>query len=360
VSREGWTWRRALDGRLLEKGSDGPSTGRLRRVIDAVEGAPLLESARRDASAILEALGEGAPLPAALQDEARLRLGRIVGMDAPALARDAARFATTYRCVGILPPDQYLALVLEATEGCAWNACTFCDFYRGVRFWAKTPSEFEAHVAAVTAFFGDALPLRRSIFLGSANALSVSHERVLAWLASAARAFPEQVAGGGVGAFTDAWGGARKSAGSYREYAALGLRRVYVGVESGDAELLRFLQKPGRAEDAVALVAALRDAGLDVAVIVMLGIGGERFFAPHVRASATLLRALELGRHDLLYFSEFVPKPGLAYRRRVATPDLEPLPALRCAEQRDAMLAGLDCGERGPRVATYDIREFVY
>jgi radical SAM superfamily enzyme YgiQ (UPF0313 family) len=360
VSREGWTWRRALDGRLLEKGSDGPGTPRLRRVIQAKDGAPLLEAARDDASAILAALDEGASLPTALQQQARRRLARIVAMDAEALASDAARFAATYRRVGILPPDQYLAVVLEATEGCAWNACTFCDFYQGVRFWAKTPSEFDEHLAAVAAFFGDALPLRRSVFLGAANALCASHERVLSWIAAAARAFPDQVAAGGVRAFTDTWSGAAKGADCYREYAALGLRRVYVGLESGDRELLRFLNKPSRPEDATALVAALHAAGLDVGVILLLGIGGERFFAAHVRASAALLRALALRQHDLLYFSEFAPSPGAGYERRVDGPDLLPLPAARCAEQRDAILDGLRLGPDGPRVATYDVREFVY
>ena len=35
-----------------------------------------------------------------------------------------------YSPVGILPPDQYLALVVQATRGCAFNTCTFCDLYR--------------------------------------------------------------------------------------------------------------------------------------------------------------------------------------------------------------------------------------
>jgi len=44
---------------------------------------------------------------------------------------------TTLGCtkpVGILPPDQYMAVVLQAAEGCAFNTCTFCDFYRDRSF----------------------------------------------------------------------------------------------------------------------------------------------------------------------------------------------------------------------------------
>ena len=47
--------------------------------------------------------------------------------------------------VGILPPDQYLALVLQATEGCSFNTCTFCDLYQHP-YRVKTADEFRAHV----------------------------------------------------------------------------------------------------------------------------------------------------------------------------------------------------------------------
>ena len=62
-------------------------------------------------------------------------------MDAAALRDDAARFLAASGPVGILPPDQYLALVVRVTEGCSWNACTFCSLYRDVPFRWKRPDE---------------------------------------------------------------------------------------------------------------------------------------------------------------------------------------------------------------------------
>ena len=98
-------------------------------------------------------------------------LASLTRWDWASLEADRARFQQIYTPVGILPPDQYLALVLQATHGCSHNACTFCTFYQDIPFRIKTPEQFRQHVAAVLDFFGPALAMRRSIFLADANAL---------------------------------------------------------------------------------------------------------------------------------------------------------------------------------------------
>jgi radical SAM superfamily enzyme YgiQ (UPF0313 family) len=163
--------------------------------------------------------------------------------------------------------------------------------------------------------------------------------------------------------FLDAWTGQRKTAAEWRDYAALGLRRVYVGLETGDPGLLAWLEKPGSPQDAVDLVGSLHDAGIGAGVIVLLGAGGERFAGTHVRRTAEALTAMGLGPDDFVYFSEYVDDPGLAYGRRAAgAPDLRPLEPEHCAGQRRAILSAFRPADpaRPPRSATYDIREFVY
>jgi hypothetical protein len=98
-------------------------------------------------------------------------------------------------------------------------------------------------------------------------------------------------------------------------------------------------------------------------MIVLLGAGGERFAEAHAAKTAQVLTAMRLGPEDLVYFSEYVDDPGLAYGRRAAgAPDLAPLPPARNGELRREILAAFRAADpaRPPRVATYDIREFVY
>jgi hypothetical protein len=353
--RESGTYRRGLDGGLLwkrEATADGP---RVRRRLPATEGEPVVEAARREAAAAASAL---APAGDRLQP-ARLRLASIVAMDSAALRDDAARFLAASGPVGILPPDQYLALVVRVTEGCSWNACTFCRLYRDVPFRWKRPDELAAHLAALCAYLGPSIALRRSVFLGDANALCLAHDCLLPLVEAVAGRFP----GASLFSFLDAWTGQRKTTAEWRAYAALGLRRVYVGLETGDPGLLAWLGKPGSPPDAVHLVGALHDAGIAAGVIVLLGAGGERFAEAHAARTAEVLTAMGLGPQDLVYFSELVDDPGLAHGRDSAgAPDLQPLTPERNAELRRAILAGFRPADpaRPPRSATYDIREFVY
>jgi radical SAM superfamily enzyme YgiQ (UPF0313 family) len=352
------TYRRGLDGRLLHKGRSPGGSARVRRRLSAEEGAAVVEAAREEAGLALrssrlreETSGEAS--------SARERLARIVAMDTAALRADAARFLEISGPVGILPPDQYLSLVVRLTEGCSWNACTFCRLYRDVPFRAKTPPELARHLAALRSYFGASIALRRSVFLGDANALCLAPERLVPALETVARAFP----GAPLYSFVDAWTGARKTAEDWRACARLGLARVYVGLETGDPELLEELGKPGSPDDAVALVSNLHEAGVAAGVIVLVGAGGERFAARHAESTARVLTRMRLRPDDLVYFSELVEEPGLEYgRHSAAEPDLAPLPPDRAADQRRAIRAGvvpLD-PKRPPRSATYDIREFVY
>jgi len=368
-------YRRALDGTLLEKGL--LAGRRVRQRLSAAQGEPLLECARGAAEAVLRALedaGNGGEV-----ESARQRLRAIAAMDAGALRRDAEAARRVIGPVGMLPPDQYLSVVLRATEGCSWNACGFCSLYAGIPFRVRAAREFAAHAAAVRRFLGPALGLRRGVFLGDANALCLSQERLLPLLEIAAAEFPVapreldgaerraflRAAPGnvlGLFAFVDAWTGARRTVDEWRACARLGLRRVYVGLESGDPELLRFLGKPGEPEEAVSLVRALHDAEIAAGVIVLLGAGGERFFEGHVRSTVETLGRMSLGAGDILYFSEIVTGDDLPYARRAVGEDVAPLSSPRLRSQRDAIAAAIPHGGRAgrPRTSSYDIREFVY
>ena len=354
--RDSGTYRRGLDGGVLRKREatgDGP---RVRERLTADEAAPVVEQARLDAVAALAALGPG-PLPGTPDPaEAQARLRLVAGMTPGALAEDATRFLAASGPVGILPPDQYLALAVRLTEGCSWDACTFCSLYRGVPFRARDTEALQRHIDALRAYFGPSIALRRSVFLGDANALCLGQDRLRPLLETVAAAFP----GTPLYSFVDAWTGQRKSVEDWRECRALGLRRVYVGLETGDPGLLAWLGKPGAPADAVSLVTALHEAGLAAGLIVLVGAGGERFSRAHVQHTTRVLEAMQLNRDDLVYFSEYVEDPSLGYGRLPSgDPALAPLVGEAARLQRGAISGGLH-RVPGLRLATYDLREFVY
>jgi Radical SAM superfamily len=283
---------------------------------------------------------------------------RCARFDAQAARVDAARFAEVYSPVGILPPDQYLSTVLQATDGCSFGTCTFCDLYHGA-YRVKSSEQFRRHAEAVREYLGDSASLRgRSFFLGSANALAVPMERLVEFFVAIPGLFDTRPRP--VHAFVDGFTGLRKTAADYAELRSKGLGRVYVGLESGHDPLLAFVRKPASREQAVETVRTIKAGGAPVGVIVMIGLGGHAFAAGHVRDTTAAVSEMGLGPTDLLFFSDLVEVPGTEYPQAAAARNLHPLSLDERLAQMEAIRAGLVFEGPPPQVARYDVREFVY
>lgn len=355
LTRDGRSYKRGLNGQVLEKYHAGGQLVR-RRLPDA-EAASLATTAARRIGLVRDSLGDWRDMLAA-EDGANLlaALERAAGFDAAAHARDREAFLRVYDPVGILPPDQYLALVLQATEGCSFNTCTFCDFYRGRRFRIKSAEEFRNHARAVRAFLGDSIDLRRSIFLGEANALAAPTARLEDFLQIAR----DEIGPWPVHAFLDGMTGSKKTVGEYARLGELGLRRVSIGLESGHDPLLAFVRKPANAAEVAETVVDLKQAGIAVSLIVLVGLGGDYYAAGHVADTIMLLNALPLGEGDIVYFSRLVTHADVPYAAQARMAGIRPLSDAELETQRGAIVGGLRFGAARPQVATYDIHEFVY
>lgn len=378
VHTAGRTFQRALDGRVLEKlpsqtSLKGPWERRRRWLSETAAGGVLTAvygEMRRHAADLEQALGRASPPPPAGWLEATL------AWDGVRLAADGERFRSVYAPVGMLPPDQYRAVVLQAAFGCPWNRCTFCTLYRSQRFRVRTVEEFAEHIAGVRAFFGAALPSRRWLFLGEGDALSLPTARLVAFMQAAAGIFP--VAPSGLGGralqawraerdegyvgfagFLDAAAGARRPPREYADLRILGLRRAHVGLETGHAPLYEALNKPGDVAAAITAVARLHAAGIGAGVIVLVGAGGRALAAAHVRDTLDTLEAMRLGPDDLVYLSRLRVMPDSPYDRWARAERAVALAPDELLAQ-DRLLAEALRRPGGPHVASYDIEEFFY
>ncbi len=305
------SYQRTLDHRVLERnGRSG--NGLRRRELSAPERDTLLartfESLHKLAT-ILPDLN----LPVRDREQFAQVLDTILAFGPERLAADGDLFKALYQPISVLPPDQYLALVLQATEGCSWNRCTFCGLYRDRSFRIHSPESFRAHCLAVRDFYAAGISLRRGIFLADANALIIPHPRLMALVTIAQEYFGQPDRPTSIYSFISAFDVNRKSAAEWAELHRMGLERAYIGLETGDDVLLRFLNKPGSVQDAIDAVHALRAGGVAVGVILMAGIGGDRFAASHMNQSVEAIRQMDLGPDDLVYISHYVSVPGTEY-----------------------------------------------
>jgi hypothetical protein len=358
---DGISYRRGLDGKMLAKWRL-PDNQRQRRWLLPAEAGQIEAQSRETVAQFYTAAKSAAvELNAPLPPQGHTGFEKIVAFDRDRSQTDTARYAEVYKPVGILPPDQYMAVVLQATEGCSFNTCTFCSFYKNRPFRIKQPEEFRAHAEAVHDFLGAGMSLRRTIFLGDANALVVPMPRLLPLFDITREVFDVEGLGG-IYAFLDGFSGEKKSASDYAKLARLGLTRVYVGLESGNEALLKFLKKPGKADDAVKAVRTMKAAGVSVGVIVLLGAGGHQYAEAHTTDTIKIINAMNLGMGDIIYFSELVESEGLAYAQDAYQAGLKPMtPEERIAQQK-AIERGLRFSQQNgtPYISRYDIREFIY
>ena len=302
-----------------------------------------------------EVLDLAQQLEGVTRGETRQRLrGEVLQWTPDRLAGESERFSSAYRSIAILPPDQYLSVVLQATEGCTWNSCTFCNFYMARPFRLRSVVDFRQHVRGVKDLMGSGLRLRRGLFLADGNALALSNKRLDPMLDVALEAFP----GKDLFGFVDLYSGDRRTDAEWRHLADRGLKRVYIGMETGLDELLEWVDKPGSARELRGFVETLKRAGLQVSLIVMVGLGGREFRQRHGETSQELLLQLPLDRQDLIYLSPFVEHPAGRYHERRVEAGLTPMEE----SEVDSETARLATGLRGAglKVGRYDIREFVY
>jgi hypothetical protein len=358
---ENISYRRGLNGKVVAKWQT-PGGGRDRRWLPLEQARQLEEHLRQRVEDFARALASGeASLDSPLPEQAEQGLIRAIAFDAAHSAADSARYHQVYKPVGILPPDQYMAVVLQATEGCVFNTCTYCKFYRDRPFRIKDPLEFRRHAEEVRDYLGEGMSLRRTLFFGDANALVAPMPRLLPLFEAAHQVYDVERLGG-IFAFLDGFSGQKKSAADYRLLVERGLKRAYVGLESGSEPLLRFLRKPGKPSDAVQAVRSMKEGGAAVGVIVLLGAGGKRYAREHVDETVRILNQMELGIDDIIYFSELIESEGMPYVEDAYQAGLKPLTPEERITQGDEIESRLVFSEAGgyPHISRYDIREFVY
>jgi hypothetical protein len=270
------------------------------------------------------------------------------------LREQGLQFAEIYQPISILPPDQYLGIVVQLTVGCSYNACNFCNFYKDRKFQVRSSDAFAKHLQAVQAFLGPASAIRKGIFLADGDALMTPQPLLL----QAMRLLQQTWPGLPIYSFMDAFRPQAKSPEQWRELQELGLNRVYLGIETADPALLAFLNKPGSLELMQSECRKLKAAGLNLGLIFMIGAGGQQYAQAHFKASTALLNALPLDKHDFIFLSEFVPHPDQPYYEQALQAGLIPLSETELQHEiqlwREA-LKGLPA-----KCVPYHLQEFIY
>lgn len=196
------------------------------------------------------------------------------------------------------PPSEANSFILRVTIGCAHNRCTFCSMYRDVQFRARPISEIEPIIRKTARHYPD---LRR-VFLADGDALVLSTHKLLEIMELLKAHFPKL-------SRITCYGGPldilRKSPEELLSLKQAGMQMVYLGIESGDDEVLARVQKGVTSEEMIQAGQKILAAGMKLSAMLVLGLGGRELSLQHARNSArvasainpTMLSALTLMLH---------------------------------------------------------------
>lgn len=186
------------------------------------------------------------------------------------------------------PPSEARSLILQVTNGCSWNNCTFCEMYTQPqkKFKLKPQTEIEQELAVVANMN---IPVRR-IFLADGDAMTLSFRRLQKIMQAINRYLPNVQR---VASYCLPRNLKNKTVEELAELNKLGLSLFYVGCESGDDLVLERVHKGECFESSLQALGKIKASGAKSSVMILNGMGGKRYSQQHAVNSARLMNAAQ-------------------------------------------------------------------
>jgi radical SAM superfamily enzyme YgiQ (UPF0313 family) len=131
-----------------------------------------------------------------------------------------------------------------------------------------------------------------------------------------------------------------KSPAELRILAQAGLTRIHVGLESGDDEVLAKTKKGADAATQVRACRAALEAGLEVSVYVVLGLGGRERTGEHARATLEVLNRI---RPSFVRLRTLLPKIDTPLLHQIQGGFFVMLSPHEVLTEARTIIQGLDC-----------------
>ncbi len=177
------------------------------------------------------------------------------------------------------PPSEAHSLILQATIGCSHNKCLFCGMYKTKRFHIRSFEEIRKDVEECAVL----LPETSKIFLADGDALAIPAPQLIRLLDLLYDVFPHLER---VTSYANPGNLLKKDPGELSEIRKRGLTMLYLGLESGDDELLKRVKKGATSHEIIEACQKGSEAGFILSLTVILGLGGVLGSRKHVEETS--------------------------------------------------------------------------
>ncbi|MDD2372579.1 MAG: radical SAM protein [Syntrophomonadaceae bacterium] len=205
------------------------------------------------------------------------------------------------------PINEARSYILQCTVGCSHNCCTFCSMYKDKLYRVRSMKEIKEDIRMAQAHYGDL----QNIFLADGDAIAMETNQILEILQILYAAFPSLQT---VASYAGPNSTLEKSIFELCSLRAAGLNRAYLGVESGDEQILQQVKKGVSAAEMLQAGQNLVNSGFNVFCIVQLGLGGKDRSREHALSIANIVNRIKPQNLNALTFT---PVPGTPLFREV-------------------------------------------
>ena len=198
------------------------------------------------------------------------------------------------------PPSEADSLLIQATVGCPHNRCTFCMVYKkGPKYRVRSVNEIKEDLSAARDAYG---PNIRTLFFPAGNTIAMKTEDLCEIYRFAGHVFPglERITVYGSSQYIH-----KKGPRGLKRLAEAGLSRIHVGLESGDDVILKQIKKGTDSREQIESGIWVMQAGMELSLYVIMGIGGKDRTSLHAKETARVLNAID---PQFIRIRTFVPK----------------------------------------------------
>lgn len=183
------------------------------------------------------------------------------------------------------PPSEGRSLIVQATIGCSHNKCSFCNMYKAKQFRMRNLDEVIEDLMWARKKYG----YIEKIFIADGDALIMPTDRLNTILDKIKELFPECKR---VTIYASPRSILLKTQEELQLLNSKGLTMVYLGIESGDDEVLLKVNKGANSKELIEAGRKIKDSGIKLSCTLISGLGGVENWKNHAINSAKVINLI--------------------------------------------------------------------
>jgi radical SAM superfamily enzyme YgiQ (UPF0313 family) len=173
--------------------------------------------------------------------------------------------------------------------------------YKQIKFEKRSVEAVKRDIDTAGEYTGGNV---ETVFIGDSDSLVIKTEDMCEMLGHLHGTFPSLTR---VTTYARTLTLKRKSIKSLERIRAAGLTRLHIGLETGSSKVLARIKKGAGPDTMIRGCAKARDAGFEVSLYVLIGIGGESDWQEHAAETAKVLNEIN---PDFIRIRTLTPQPG--------------------------------------------------